>query len=252
MGIGFFDDRKLSVKGLVLTLGVSNISEAARQLENALGFKRIYAETGQLVLHNEDLSESLYVRLLTQGDSKHLSEDHLVVFYLNDARKFQRLCEKLKEEGAEKVESFNPYWDDFGATFFIAGAFRLVLCPGNYPAYKARIAAPTNNLPQVESDLRQLLGLKRIGGFENHRGFDGVMLASHSPIDCHFEFTSCQHVRLPDSHNHSHQLGFLLEQPFPDSIRSGNYYQVDFFRADDPIANACLSKDGHQKQLGVQ
>ncbi|OAJ33863.1 hypothetical protein [Piscirickettsia salmonis] len=115
----------------------------------------------------------------------------------------------------------------------IGNAFRLVLCSGGYLNYKARIAAPTNNLDKIKNELKQLLGLKCIGNFENHRGFDGAMLASHSPLDYHFEFTSFQFENLSQDYNHSHQVDFILAKPFLGLMRTlDTYYQLGIFQTD--------------------
>ena len=252
MGITFFNDQEFLTKGLVLNLSFPDISEASRELETALDFERIYLETGEIVLHNDTLSKDLFIRLFQSDRVQPLSDDHLVIFYLNNAARFYELCERLKLAGAKQVTAFNPYWDDFGSTFIIANKFRLVLCPGNYPGYRARIAAPTSDLEQVKSNLTHHLGLKCIDDFENHRGFDGVMMASRAPIDCHLEFTYCHHEKLPIHYDYSHQVSFLLEEPLPDLMKPmGSYYKFDFIRPDTALARACLSIKPIQ-QLGIK
>jgi len=55
-------------------------------------------------------------------------------------------------------------------------------------AVQYRIARPTNQLERVVEFYKNALGLRELGSFKNHEGFDGVMLglpdASH-----HLEFT---------------------------------------------------------------
>jgi catechol 2,3-dioxygenase-like lactoylglutathione lyase family enzyme len=54
-----------------------------------------------------------------------------------------------------------------------------------------RIARPVSDLELSVAMYRQALGLDEIGRFENHEGFDGVMLGTPvSPY--HFEFTFCR------------------------------------------------------------
>lgn len=53
---------------------------------------------------------------------------------------------------------------------------------------KVRIARPTDNLEAVVSFYRDGLGLEVLGSFENHEGFDGVMLGMPGE-QVHFEFT---------------------------------------------------------------
>jgi len=54
-----------------------------------------------------------------------------------------------------------------------------------------RIARPVSNLEQPVTLYRHGLGLEEIGRFEDHEGFDGVMLGK-SGLDYHLEFTYCR------------------------------------------------------------
>lgn len=51
-----------------------------------------------------------------------------------------------------------------------------------------RFARPTDNLAEVLKFYRGGLGFEVIGSFEDHGGFDGVMLG-HPGLDYHLEFT---------------------------------------------------------------
>ncbi len=51
-----------------------------------------------------------------------------------------------------------------------------------------RIARPTDNLPALIPFYRDGLGFEVIGAFEDHAGFDGVMLG-HPALAYHLEFT---------------------------------------------------------------
>lgn len=55
---------------------------------------------------------------------------------------------------------------------------------------KLRIARQTNNLDAVVRFYRDGLGLRELGRFENHDGFDGVMLGEPK-APYHLEFTHC-------------------------------------------------------------
>ena len=59
-----------------------------------------------------------------------------------------------------------------------------------------RIARPTDNLLEIVKFYRDGLGFEVIGSFEDHTGFDGVMLG-HSSLSYHLEFT----------HHRDHQVG---------------------------------------------
>ncbi|MCF8241958.1 MAG: VOC family protein [Melioribacteraceae bacterium] len=54
---------------------------------------------------------------------------------------------------------------------------------------KMRVARPTNNLRQVLRMYKDGLGFEILGSFENHSGFDGVMLGIPGE-SYHLEFTS--------------------------------------------------------------
>lgn len=54
-----------------------------------------------------------------------------------------------------------------------------------------RIARPVTNLAYTESLYRTGLSLDRLGHFEDHEGFDGVMLGTQGGT-WHFEFTYCR------------------------------------------------------------
>ncbi|MFL6549097.1 MAG: VOC family protein [Povalibacter sp.] len=55
-------------------------------------------------------------------------------------------------------------------------------------SYQLRIARPAGDLTRSEAMYREGLGLEVVGRFEDHEGFDGVMLA-HREAGYHFEFT---------------------------------------------------------------
>ena len=59
-----------------------------------------------------------------------------------------------------------------------------------------RIARPTDNLPEIVGFYRDGLGFEVIGSFEDHAGFDGVMLGRPG-LSYHLEFT----------HQRDHQIG---------------------------------------------
>ncbi|MGG1949065.1 VOC family protein [Trinickia sp. NRRL B-1857] len=60
-----------------------------------------------------------------------------------------------------------------------------------------RIARPVTDLARAERMYCAAFGLKVLSRFEDHKGFDGVMLGS-AGMDYHFEFTYCtQHPVTP-------------------------------------------------------
>jgi catechol 2,3-dioxygenase-like lactoylglutathione lyase family enzyme len=56
--------------------------------------------------------------------------------------------------------------------------------------YHLRIARPVRDLERTQSLYRDGLGLRVIGSFEDHDGFDGVMMGAPG-LHYHFEFTRC-------------------------------------------------------------
>jgi catechol 2,3-dioxygenase-like lactoylglutathione lyase family enzyme len=54
-----------------------------------------------------------------------------------------------------------------------------------------RIARPVTDLAAARDMYCRGLGLRVVGSFENHAGFDGVMLGAEG-ADYHFEFTTCR------------------------------------------------------------
>ena len=56
------------------------------------------------------------------------------------------------------------------------------------PATPLRVARPTDRLDEVVRFYRDAIGLVEIGSFQNHEGFDGVMLGAPGAA-YHLEFT---------------------------------------------------------------
>ncbi|RBW70910.1 VOC family protein [Bacillus taeanensis] len=57
-----------------------------------------------------------------------------------------------------------------------------------FPAIQFRAARPTHQLDKIIEFYRDGLGLKQIGAFQNHDGYDGVMFGLPD-ADYHLEFT---------------------------------------------------------------
>ncbi|PLR94802.1 VOC family protein [Bacillus sp. T33-2] len=84
---------------------------------------------------------------------------------------------------------------------------------GRVPAVQVRSARPTNQLDKIIEFYRDGIGLKMIGGFKKHEGYDGAMLGlpDHS---CHLEFTQHEHpVDLPVP-TKEHLLVFYIPNRF--------------------------------------
>lgn len=61
-----------------------------------------------------------------------------------------------------------------------------------------RIARPVSDLARAADMYRRGLGLSVVGSFEDHAGFDGVMLGAAGSA-YHFEFTRCRAHPVPPS-----------------------------------------------------
>ncbi|MDX1902328.1 MAG: hypothetical protein SFW66_10085 [Gammaproteobacteria bacterium] len=157
--------------------------------QNALAFETIYQNPeANYVLHNSSLGQHFFLHIIHDKTfHKPLSNEHLIVFYLNDQTLYQQLCDQLIQYGAQQEVAFNPYWNEKGRSFCIEDV-HIILCPTSYQHYRVRIAAPTIDLNKLDNEL-QVLGLHSFGSFNNHHQFDGVMLKSQIDIDCHLEFT---------------------------------------------------------------
>lgn len=75
-----------------------------------------------------------------------------------------------------------------------------------------RIARPVSDLERSRTLYCQGLGLQLLGRFENHLGFDGVMLGLPG-ADHHFEFTHCRAHPVPASPTAEDLAVFYIPDP---------------------------------------
>lgn len=54
------------------------------------------------------------------------TQDHLLVFYIPDAAVWRAAVERMRGLGYLPVPSYNPYWDERGATFEDPDGYRVV------------------------------------------------------------------------------------------------------------------------------
>lgn len=99
-----------------------------------------------------------------------------------------------------------------------------------------RIARPVTDLPRAVCMYKPGLSLEEIGSFEDHEGFDGVMLGVPG-ASYHFEFTFCRRhpispsptaedllvFYVPDPHEWNRRCELLLQAGFAE-VRSFNPY----------------------------
>ncbi len=55
------------------------------------------------------------------------SEDHLLVFYLEDEDQWKQRCTRMLAADFLEVKAFNPYWDIRGKTFEDVDGYRVVI-----------------------------------------------------------------------------------------------------------------------------
>jgi len=75
--------------------------------------------------------------------------------------------------------------------------------------HKMRIARATNDLKRISKMYEAGLSLKKLGSFEDHQGFDGIMLG-HESCDYHFEFTQERNVKAAISNSEENLIVFYV------------------------------------------
>jgi len=73
----------------------------------------------------------------------------------------------------------------------------------------------------------QGLGLRVLGSFENHQGFDGLMLGVEH-ANYHFEFTHCQHRPVAPAPTPEDLVVFYLPEPAEWQIACSNMLAAGF------------------------
>lgn len=72
-----------------------------------------------------------------------------------------------------------------------------------------RVARPTDDLKAIAQMYLDGLGFEVLGQFENHEGFDGIIIG-HKQHACHLEFTHHQDVLVGKAPSQEHLLVFYL------------------------------------------
>lgn len=92
---------------------------------------------------------------------------------------------------------------------------------------KFRFARPTNDLSQVRKFYIEGIGLTILGGFENHEGFDGMMLGQEG-WPYHLEFTTKVGHQAPPSPSEDLLLVFYFTNPKEYEIRKEKMKSLGF------------------------
>ena len=110
-----------------------------------------------------------------------------------------------------------------------------------------RIARPVSALQRSATMYIQALGFHELGRFEDHEGFDGIILGRDSP-DWHLEFTQCRHhpvapsptaedllvFYVPDAAEWHRLCAALLQAGFVEVASFNPYWQVSGRTFADP------------------
>jgi hypothetical protein len=77
------------------------------------------------------------------------------------------------------------------------------------PGSTMRVARPTDNLAAIAEMYAKGLGFDVLAEFEDHRGFNGVILG-HPKQSCHIEFTSQRGHKVGKAPTRDHLLVFYI------------------------------------------
>jgi len=96
-----------------------------------------------------------------------------------------------------------------------------------------RIARPVSDVDRAAAMYMRGLGLTEVGRFENHDGFDGVMLEK-AGLGFHFEFTHCRTNPISPSPTPEDLIVFYVPSAEPWRARcaamlSAGFQEVDSF-----------------------
>lgn len=115
------------------------------------------------------------------------------------------------------------------------------------PVAQVRIARPTDKLYEILRFYTEGLGLKRIGGFKGHEGYDGEMLGLPG-VSYHLEFTQHENgspcpapskdnllvFYIPDPDVVDQITGRLLTMGYPPVSPENPYWEEDGITIEDP------------------
>ena len=88
--------------------------------------------------------------------------------------------------------------------------------PSALPVAQVRVARPTDKLKEIERFYCTGVGLPKIGSFENHNGYDGIMIGLPD-FTYHLEFT--QHIAGSPCPAPSKYNLLVLYLPYHESIK---------------------------------
>jgi catechol 2,3-dioxygenase-like lactoylglutathione lyase family enzyme len=116
-----------------------------------------------------------------------------------------------------------------------------------------RVARHTNRLEEVVAFYRDRIGLRELGRFTNHDGYDGVFLGSPG-TQTHLEFTTGGHHRPPEPHPESLLVLYVEDREELDAI-TARLGQSEITPANpywQRNARAFADPDGYQVLLALR
>ncbi|MEO0480831.1 MAG: VOC family protein [Planctomycetota bacterium] len=124
---------------------------------------------------------------------------------------------------------------------------------------RLRIARPTDRLEQLVAQYRAGLGLRELGCFEDHEGFDGVMLgASGSEAVWEIEFTHERGATAPAGSSPEHLMVFYVEDAAVLAERCGLMTEAGFrvVSSHNPYWDRCgktfVDLDGYRVVVAIR
>jgi len=123
------------MKNIVLRIArpTNNLKSIAKMYESGLDFDRISEFSnhndfdGIILGHKDNLYHLEFTHHRGSIVANAPSEDNLMVFYMPDEIEWNAYSNKMIKAGFKKVNSLNPYWDNFGITFEDPDGYRVVL-----------------------------------------------------------------------------------------------------------------------------
>ncbi|KLV04256.1 glyoxalase [Photobacterium aquae] len=110
-----------------------NLNKIALMYSKALGFEMLkqfkdYDGFNGVVLgHKKHAYHLEFVEKIGVEAGRAPSTEHLLVFYVDCSRVWERSCRNMIDAGFTVVESSNPYWEQVGKTFEDIDGYRVVL-----------------------------------------------------------------------------------------------------------------------------
>lgn len=114
-----------------------------------------------------------------------------------------------------------------------------------------RVSRPTNNLDDISRMYQQGLGFNVLGHFENHNGFDGIILG-HSNHPYHLEFTHHRGTKVAGEPTSDNLLIFYIDDASDwkracDEMASAGFNTVQSYNPYwDNVGNTFEDIDGYR------